>query len=148
MISLRLSRPDDAARTLAVWAAAVDATHPFLTPADRVAIGDEVAAFLPHVPLLLAVDENDCAIAFMLVADGMLEALFVDPAHHGTGIGKALVSRALADNPGMSIDVNAQNGGAVQFYRRLGFVETGRSDRDGQGRAYPLVHMRHAGCNS
>ncbi|MGG2473877.1 acetyltransferase, partial [Rhizobium sp. BR5] len=28
------------------------------------------------------------------------------------------------------------------FYRRLGFEPTGRSDLDGQGRPYPLVHLR------
>ena len=41
-------------------------------------------------------------------------------------------------------DVNEQNLQAVGFYEHLGFVPIGRSERDGQGRAYPLIHLRSA----
>ncbi|MES2301583.1 MAG: acetyltransferase [Pseudomonadota bacterium] len=145
MVSIRPSRPDDGLRVLAIWAAAVDATHHFLTDQDRHAIGEEVATFLPHAPLLVAVDDHDVALAFMMVAERHLEALFVDPGHHRAGIGKAMVRHALDDQPGLSVDVNAQNDGAATFYEHIGFVETGRSSRDGQGRPYPLIHLRHKG---
>ncbi len=109
------------------------------------AIGEEVAAFLPHSPLLLACVDDGQQVAFMLVTEGSLEALFVDPLCHGSGIGKAMVRHALDLFPGLRVDVNAQNESAVGFYRRMGFIETGRSDIDGQGRSYPLIHMRHPG---
>jgi len=142
MIQIRSSRPADGARVLAIWAAAVDATHDFLTPQDRAAIGAEVAAFLPSAPLLLAVDEDDRAVGFLLMDGSHMEALFVDPAWRGTGVGRALVAHMLRFHPIMTTDVNEQNGQAVGFYARLGFVSTGRSEYDGQGRAYPLVHLR------
>ena len=43
----------------------------------------------------------------------------------------------------MTTDVNEQNERAVGFYERMGFVRTGHSPRDGQGRPYPLIHLAH-----
>lgn len=142
MITLRASTSRDATRILDIWSRAVDATHDFLLPADRTAIGEEVKAFLPQAPLTLAVDVEDHALGFMFVHEGHMEALFIDPDHHGKGIGKALVQSALTLHPALTTDVNEQNDEALGFYRRLGFEPTGRSDLDGQGRPYPLIHLR------
>lgn len=142
MMTLRASTSRDAARILDIWSRAVDATHGFLLPADRAAIGEEVKAFLPQAPLTLAVNAADHALGFMFVHEGHMEALFIDPDHHGKGIGRALVESALALHPALTTDVNEQNGEALSFYRRLGFEPTGRSDLDGQGRPYPLIHLR------
>ncbi len=146
MPTLRSSRPQDGARVIDIWRRAVDATHHFLAPADRQALDAKVSALLPAAPLRLAVDADDVPQAFMWVVDGQLEALFVDPAQHGRGLGRRLVEQALREHPHLCTDVNAQNPQALAFYTRLGFVETGRSPLDGQGRAYPLVHLRHAGA--
>lgn len=145
MMSIRPSRPDDGARVMDIWRAAVDATHDFLSPQDRREIETMVAGFLPRAPLWVAVDDTDRAIGFMLIDDGHMEALFIDPVHRGTGIGRALVEQGLRLHPGMTTDVNAQNGQAVDFYRLMGFQETGRSERDAEGRPYPLIHLRHPG---
>jgi ribosomal protein S18 acetylase RimI-like enzyme len=91
----------------------------------------------------LAVDEDDRPIAFMLVESGHMEALFVDPVHQGKGVGAALVRHGLALHPAMTTDVNEQNAQAVRFYERMGFHRIGRSSRDGQGRAYPLIHLAY-----
>jgi putative acetyltransferase len=142
MIGIRTSNPADGARVVAIWAAAVDATHDFLSAEDRAAIGEEVAGFLPSAPLMLAVDAEDRPLGFMLLDGAHMEALFIDPANCGQGVGRRLVEQALAAHPVLTTDVNEQNGQAVGFYARLGFVPTGRSERDRQGRPYPLVHLR------
>lgn len=142
MIRIRTSTPADADRVVAIWAAAVDATHDFLSAEDRAAIGEEVAGFLPSAPLTLAVDGDDRAVGFMLLDGAHMEALFIDPACRGQGVGRGLVEQALALHRVLTTDVNEQNGQAVGFYARLGFTPTGRSERDGQGRPYPLVHLR------
>ena len=145
MIKLRPSRPEDGDRVVQIWAAAVDATHDFLTPQDRAAIGREVAAFLPSAPLTLAVDDRDRAIGFMLIDNGHMEALFIDPEHRGAGVGAILIDYALAVHPLLTTDVNAQNAQAVGFYEHMGFERTGWSATDGQGRPYPLIHLRFGG---
>ncbi|MES5046863.1 acetyltransferase [Rhizobium nepotum] len=142
MIKLRPSTSRDTTRILEIWSKAVDATHDFLLPADRTALGEEVAAFLPQAPMTLAVEGSDRPLGFMLLHEGHMEALFIDPDQHGKGIGTALVQAALALHPALTTDVNEQNAQALGFYRRLGFEPTGRSDLDGQGRPYPLIHPR------
>jgi putative acetyltransferase len=122
----------------------VDATHDFLTPEDRRDIETEVAAFLPGALLDLAVDETDRAIGFMLLDGGHMEALFVDPDFRGSGIGRTLVEDAVKRHPGLATDVNEQNLQAIGFYERLGFERCGRSAIDGDGRPYPLIHLRYA----
>jgi putative acetyltransferase len=44
----------------------------------------------------------------------------------------------------MTVDVNEQNEQAVGFYLKMGFQVEGRSDEDGFGKPYPLLHMRLA----
>lgn len=145
MITIRNSRPDEGARTVEIWRLAVDATHGFLTREDRKAIDEMVCSFLPQAPLWLAVDAMDYPLAFMLIDNAHMEALFVDPAYRGTGIGATLVRHGLALNRHMTTDVNEQNAQAVGFYEKMGFERTGRSPLDAQGRPYPLVHLKHTG---
>lgn len=142
MTRIRRSRASDADAVLDIWRRAVDATHDFLSAEDRAAIDEEVQVLLPELDLWVAVDENNRPTAFMSMSDSSLDALFADPAQHGTGIGRALVDFALGSNSYLRVDVNEQNEQAVAFYRRLGFRKVGWSAIDGQGRPYPLIHMR------
>lgn len=143
MTTIRTSRPEEGDRVVEIWRRAVDATHHFLTHADRLAIDEMVSDFLPKAPLWLAVDAKDYPLAFMLIDNGHMDALFVDPACHGAGLGAALVRYGLTLHPEMTTDVNEQNPLALGFYEKLGFKRTGRSPLDGQGRPYPLIHLKH-----
>lgn len=142
MTKIRCSYEKDSAQILKIWREAVDATHDFLTHEDRQAIEQEVIAFLPSAPLWLAVDDNDRAIGFMLLDDAHMEALFIDPAHHGKGVGRALVTHATQSHSALTTDVNEQNHQAIGFYEHIGFKKMGLSDLDGQGRPYPLIHLK------
>lgn len=144
MLTFRPSTDQDLPRVMEIWRRAVDATHPFLAPLDRSAIEAEVLEAFPQLDLELAVDATGLPQGFMFVHEGHLEALFVDPDHHGNGIGKACIARALAAHPDLTTDVNAQNTKALGFYEHIGFLRTGRSSLDGQGRPYPLIHLRHS----
>ena len=138
---VRAGEPRDSAAAVAIWRAAVDATHGFLTPADRQAIDAQVSAFLPQSPLWVA--ELGGEVAGFMVLDGdMIEALFVDPARHGQGVGSALVAHALTLAPQARVDANEQADNAVGFYLAKGFERIGRSECDNEGRPYPLVHFR------
>lgn len=141
-LKIRPSRPDDGARAVTIWREAVDATHHFVTPADRIAIDKQVREFLPNTPLWLAVDHADQAVGFMELSKSYMGALFIAPAFRGIGVGRLLVAHALSLEPAITTDVNEQNGQAEGFYRRLGFLATGRSQTDDYGRPYPLIRLR------
>lgn len=92
----------------------MDATHDFFLDAqDRAAIDSEVSAFLLQVTLHLAVNGDDAPFGFMILHDGHMETLFVDPDRHGEGISRSLLLTALADVPDLTTDVNEQNLSAV-----------------------------------
>ncbi|WP_312552049.1 acetyltransferase [Massilia sp.] len=145
MITIRHSRANEGERAIDIWRRAVDATHDFLSREDRQAIDAMVCDFLPKVPLWFAVDANDEPLAFMFIDGGHMEALFVDPAHCGSGVGAALVRHGLSLHPAMTTDVNEQNAQALGFYEKMGFQRTGRSPLDGQGRPYPIIHLEYTG---
>ena len=136
-------RSDDAARLLEVWEAAVRATHDFLSESD-------VQFFKPLIlPGLFSLERLSCVrhvnghlVGFVGVAGNKMEALFVDPAWHRTGVGRRLARHAVLDLGAELVDVNEQNHGAVAFYRRLGFEVEGRSETDSMGKPFPLLHLR------
>ncbi|WP_234369618.1 GNAT family N-acetyltransferase [Paracidovorax avenae] len=94
--------------------------------------------YLPAVDLQVAVGADGGIAGFIGTAAGKIEMLFIAPAARGSGIGSALMART--DAP--EVDVNEQNTQALDFYRRRGFQVVGRSPLDGQGRPYPLLHLR------
>lgn len=141
-MKIRNSTTSDGQRVLEIWRDAVDATHDFLTQKDRMEIEEEVITFLPNAPLVLVVNEFDRALGFMMINDGHMDALFIDPVYRGRGIGRMLVNEALKTYPNLTTDVNEQNAQAVGFYEHMGFQKTGRSEKDGQGRNYPLIHLK------
>ena len=142
MVSIRRSAPEDGDTVVQIWRQSVDATHSFLSPEDRAAIDGEVRHFLPRLPLWLAVDKSGEILGFMGLTESHIDALFIAPAHFGRGLGRQLVAHAASMHPVLTTDVNEQNGQAVAFYQRLGFRQVGRSPVDGDGRPYPLLHLR------
>jgi Acetyltransferases len=143
VISIRRSRHDEGEKLVAIWCRSVDATHHFLSSEDRAKLEELVHSFLPDAPLWVAVTEEDEPVAFMLLTEQHMDALFVDPDFRGHGVGKLLIKHALIQSPGLTTDVNEQNQQAVGFYKKMGFIQTGRSERDDQGRPYPLIHLRY-----
>ncbi len=71
----------------------------------------------------------------------MIEMLFVHPDFMGKGIGKSLLTYAIRQKGMTKVDVNEQNDKAVKFYISNGFVVTGRSELDSDGRPFPILHM-------
>ena len=78
----------------------------------------------------------------MGIAEGNLEMLFVDDNYRGIGIGKRLITYAIGNLQVTKVDVNEQNIQAVGFYKYMGFSIYKRSNLDGEGKEYPILHMR------
>ena len=133
--------PDEFTTLVDVWHSSVAATHHFLAPADFADIEAHLAVdYFPAVELTVAVVDGRI-VGFSGLGAGQLEMLFIDNDYRGRGVGSALLHAALARYPSLTVDVNEQNEQALGFYRHHGFVVTGRSDTDSEGRPYPLVHL-------
>ncbi|WP_241254756.1 GNAT family N-acetyltransferase [Sphingobacterium sp. DR205] len=67
--------------------------------------------------------------------------LFVHNDYRGKGYGKRLFQFMDETKDITKVDVNEQNYQAVGFYEKLGFRKAGRSEKDGSGKDYPIIHM-------
>lgn len=125
-----------------IWGSSVRATHDFLTEKD---IAELEPLILKHyfdaVELRCYVNDQDRILGFIGVADSNIEMLFVEAGHFDKKIGRKLTEYAIKNLKACKVDVNEQNPNAIGFYKHLGFVQTGRSQLDGQGNPFPLIHM-------
>ena len=138
---IRRATAADAPALLAIWRAAVEATHHFLTATDIDAIEAQVRGDLASDAQLWTAEQDGRPAAFMGLDGEEIVSLFVDPAAHRGGIGRALIDHALARGATW-LGVNEQNPGAIAFYERMGFVATERADCDSEGRPFPILTMR------
>lgn len=134
--------PEEYPRVVDVWEASVRATHHFVTESDIEIFRPLVYDELPHTELACVRDADGKLIGFIGIAEGKIEMLFVHPDYRGHGIGRTLINYALNERGATSVDVNEQNDQAVGFYLWMGFEVVGRSELDGNGKPYPLLHMR------
>ena len=138
--TIRRSRKDEGDKLISIWCRSVDATHHFLSADYRIEL---VSSFLPEAPLWVAVTEQDEPVAFMLLTDQHMDALFVDPDVRGSGVGKLLIEHALSMVSTLTTNVNEQNEQAVGFYKKMGFNVTGRTEVDDLERQYLLLNPVH-----
>lgn len=135
--------PELIGRLLAVWEASVRETHLFLQEEEIQSIKAYVPQALRAVArLIVARDGAGRPVAFMGVADGTLEMLFIAPGERGKGLGRRMLCHGIEACGVRRLAVNEQNPQARGFYEHMGFCVYKRTDRDEQGNPYPLLYMR------
>ena len=145
MSSISVVTDSDRARVMEVWESSVRATHHFLSEQDLLTLIPLARQELATItPIHCLRDANGLVYAFMAVIDRKIEMLFVAPAYRSKGAGRRLVEYALANLDARAVDVNEQNGAAVEFYEHLGFTVVARSPVDPQGLPLPILHMEIA----
>jgi putative acetyltransferase len=136
-------RETDHDRLVEIWHRAVRQTHHFLTEEDIEFYRQLVqGGALREVEIWVALNDTEQPAGFIGLDGTKIEMLFVDPDDHGKGIGSRLIKHTeCLKGSRLQVDVNEQNDGACAFYKRYGFVQTGRSELDGSGRPFPLLHL-------
>ncbi|MHC6226945.1 GNAT family N-acetyltransferase [Pseudomonas sp. X10] len=142
-LSLQTPHLSDYPELVRVWEASVRATHDFLPEYYILLLRDHVLRH--YLDAVMLVCCKTCAQrigGFAGVANGQVDMLFVAPEYRGQGIGKRLLGYAIEELNAERLDVNEQNTQALGFYLNQGFEVVGRSETDGLGQPYPLLHMR------
>lgn len=150
-MTLRPAMPEDAssiaAISLEVWIGTYlkKGVSPFFADYALSAFTADRAGMLIADPAeFIVVSQNDEGIdGFIRVTEGStapvkdcsgfeIATFYVQPRHHGKGIGSALLNAALAHCRSRSassvwLTTNAENAPAIAFYLDRGFVEVGKS---------------------
>jgi len=123
----------DADALVEIWRAASAVAHPFLPQAwldqEAIAVRD---VYLRHAQSWVLVETNQPA-GFIAMIENEIGGLFLHPAHHGKGWGKALVDHIRPHHPSLRVDVFEKNAIGRRFYDRYGFVETDRYTHEPTG---------------
>lgn len=124
-----------------IWESAVKATHDFLSNEDFEFYKTHIPIYFEHVSLYIYRDDKNVIKGFIGVAEDSIEMLFVENKSRGTGVGKILLNYAINTLNSRRVDVNEQNTQALKFYYHFGFKEVDRSEYDGEGKGYPILHL-------
>lgn len=142
-MTIREAVPADRNALLDIWLRSVRATHTFLTEDDIQTLLPQVRdAALVELEVWILCSEIGEPIGFIGLSGDKVEALFLAPEYRRRGGGRMLLEHARRLQGSLTVDVNEQNPEALRFFEACGFVEVGRSELDGQGRPFPLLHLR------
>lgn len=131
----------DYPRLVEIWESAVLHTHDFLKEEDFFYYKERLPSYFPYVALF-GFEQDGILVGFIGIAEGNVEMLFVDDSCRGRGVGKQLISYVIRDFGVTKVDVNEQNPQAVGFYEYMGFRLVSKSELDGEGKPYPILHMQ------
>lgn len=138
---IRKIKVTDYPRLMEIWESAVLSTHDFLKEEDFLYYKERLPVYFQYVNLF-GFEQEGILIGFMGIAEGNLEMLFIDNKYRGAGIRKKLITYAIDNLQVTKVDVNEQNVQAVGFYKYMGFNIYKRSNLDGEGKEYPILHMQ------
>ncbi|RBQ32551.1 GNAT family N-acetyltransferase [Arcobacter sp. FW59] len=126
-----------------IWEDSVRATHNFLNESDinffRPKILNE---YLYAVQVYVYKDELGNILGFIGIDENKVEMLFIKSKYFKNGIGKKLLQYVIKNHDINEVDVNEQNTNAVNFYKYMCFEFVNRSETDGFGKPFPLLHLR------
>ncbi|PSL19582.1 GNAT family N-acetyltransferase [Shimia abyssi] len=112
---------NDTNALIAIWEKANALAHPFLAR-DFVAFVKDAMRnmYLPNAETWV-LEENGSPIGFIAMIGNEIGGLFLDPAHHGQGHGRAMVDYVVELKGPLRVEVFEDNKVGRPFYERYGF---------------------------
>lgn len=138
---IRLFTETDFTPIINLWERSVEATHDFISQEDFEFYKSLVPRFFPEAKAIYVYEEEDVIKGFLGVSDEEIDMLFVDSLYFGQGVGKKLLNFAIEELKLSKVDVNEQNVNAYEFYEHFGFKFVSRTETDGFGKPYPILHL-------
>jgi putative acetyltransferase len=130
---------------ISVWERSARATHHFVSAEDLDYYKTRVQEIdFQSFPVYCLIQKQK-VIGFIGFAERSIETLFLDPDYIGKGFGSQLMKFALSEFNANYVEVNEQNTEAVKFYSKFGFVTRERTEKDPEGKNYPLLKMKRSG---
>ncbi|UWQ22249.1 GNAT family N-acetyltransferase [Jannaschia sp. W003] len=123
--TIRPYRAEDIEPVIDVWQRANALAHPFLSE-DFVAGVHRAMRdiYLPNAETYL-LEVGGTVVGFIALIGNEIGGLFLDPAMHGRGHGRALVDHAVALKGPLTVEVFRDNELGRPFYERYGFEFVG-----------------------
>ncbi len=145
-IRLRRARVDESDAVAALHRLSREAAMPFMRGLHTV---EEDRAFFrervfPACKVWVA-ERDGVLVGMCALRPGWLDHLYVHPAHHGRGIGTALLRKALESNDTLQLWVFQSNVNAIRFYERHYFELVRKTDGRHNEERQPdaLYRFRH-----
>ncbi len=140
--SIRQYHNNDLTELLSSWDKANRLAHPFLSEDFIKQEKSNIEnLYLPNADTWVALINNK-VVGFIALIGNEVGGLFVDPAIHGTGCGKALMDKANSLHSTLELDVFKANHIGRAFYRRYGFNQKTQSMHEATGQ--PLIRLIYA----
>ena len=95
----------------------------------------------PQFAQIQVIEPNGVMQGFIAMLGDEIGGLFVDPAHHGQGLGRAMVDHVVAQKGLLQVQVFEQNAIGRRFYERYGFTFQARSIHDATGQVVLRLTM-------
>ncbi|UYV36977.1 GNAT family N-acetyltransferase [Rhodobacteraceae bacterium D3-12] len=116
---------DDTDGLIDIWWEANALAHPFLPEAFVAQVAYDMRhSYLPNAETSV-LELDGTPIGFIAMIGTEIGGLFLLPAHHGRGHGRALVDHVVAQKGPLTVEVFAENAVGLPFYERMGFAKTG-----------------------
>ncbi|AKI02542.1 acetyltransferase [Hoeflea sp. IMCC20628] len=125
------SRDTDA--VVAIWRKASELAHPFLTGEFLDTEADALRnVYLAHAKTQV-LEMDGRVVGFIAMAGNEVAGLFLDPAYHRRGLGKALVDKIASEEGTLTVDVFKHNAIGRRFYDGYGFQPVGEYVHEASG---------------